>query len=101
MLSEWGDLEDDVGTDEQRSDGGDTTAHFRIDSDVAGVDVGILRRAIEAHALHADAVRETRTERVAGGDVADAPMRAVGVEPRRGAAQIHRTGRPQGARVRV
>src|SRR5690242_19156662 len=92
MLSEWGDLEDDVRAEEQCSDGGDTAAHFRIDPDVARVDVRILRRTVDAHALHADAIRETWTERVAGGDVADAPMGAVGVEPRRRVETIHGAG---------
>src|SRR6266567_7304201 len=75
-------LPNDVGAEEDRPHGRNGAPHFRIDADVARVDVGILRRRIQPNAVKTDALREALIERVTRGDVPNAPVRTIRIEAR-------------------
>src|ERR1041385_3598990 len=83
-VREWGwRLPNDVGAEEERAKRRYGAGDVGVDADVVGVDVGILRREVHAQALEPELAGHPLIERVPGGDVANAPVRPVGVEPRR------------------
>src|SRR2546423_4365991 len=78
----WGGLPDEVGADEQSAHGRRGSEHLWIGARVARVDVRVLCTAVDPNAARAETAGETLVGGVAERDVADAPVRPVGVEQR-------------------